>query len=130
MSYLTSRTRIRLVIYTVKFLVKRPLQFPSAAFRLLKAVYAYYRNKDTAVGDMDYDLRISKCCWCPSHKFNVSDLSCRECGCFIPLKALLPREQCPYLYWPILVKDPADINRVRSIAEIEKIARTRREQDG
>lgn len=126
MSYLTTKVKLKFILYTVKFLCKKPMQAPHALKNLIKALYLYYKNRDSVVSEYEYNDRLSKCYHCD--RFNKKDLACEECGCFIPVKALLPREQCPLLYWLILAKDPADIVRVRVIAELEQLARTRRKE--
>lgn len=129
MPSLTRQNKIRFLIYSVKFFITKPKQFPLAVRNLFKAVYNYHKHGHKLVTDSEYEQRQLKCQHCPSVKFNFQDLTCEECGCFVPLKALFPLEQCPFLYWPILETAAGDINNVIAIMDLEHLARTRRKKE-
>jgi hypothetical protein len=46
-----------------------------------------------------YQARLELCQRCPSHFFWLGRLRCRQCGCFLGIKAKLSGMHCPLRYW-------------------------------
>lgn len=50
------------------------------------------------VPDEVFTVRAAICKECPAHEPGLN--RCGECGCFLSLKAWLPKEKCPLDKWP------------------------------
>ena len=119
----------RFIVYSVKFFKRNPSRFPRAAYTFSKAIVKHLISGKSLVTHQQFDERTTTCVFCIQKKFDLETLSCRECGCFIPIKAALPQEQCPFLYWQILAETDDDIKRVREINYYERLLKSRLETE-
>ena len=66
------------------------------AWNLAKALTAFAADGCRTVPKATYRIRLQTCAACPRREDNW----CRECGCFLPVKAKGRAWDCPLEKWP------------------------------
>ena len=63
----------------------------------LKSIFLNIKSGFKNVSQAEYEERKSICY--ASHFFNMAQMRCMDCGCYIKVKARLKVEECPQGYW-------------------------------
>ena len=63
----------------------------------LKSIFLNIKSGFKNVSQAEYEERKSICYACPF--FNMAQMRCMDCGCYIKVKARLKVEECPQGYW-------------------------------
>ena len=63
----------------------------------LKSIFLNIKSGFKKVSQAEYEERKSICHACPF--FNMAQMRCMDCGCYIKVKARLKVEECPQGYW-------------------------------
>lgn len=72
-------------------------KFLRQAKGFFKSIWLNIKSGFKNVSKKEYDERRNICYACPF--FNVREMRCMDCGCYIKVKARLKVEECPQGYW-------------------------------
>lgn len=77
-----------------------------------QAVVRHAHNGFTQVSSAMFENRLAVCRACPT--CDTAAMVCRDCGCYLQIKARWASESCPLSRWPLPVHEFEEISSERS----------------
>jgi hypothetical protein len=81
-----------------------------------KSMYNHAKSGFQQVYPHVFDNRLNICNSCD--RFNIKNITCKECGCFLMIKARWASEKCPLDKWGIEKINVLNVDDPRSILSI------------